>query len=724
MSLFSELKRRNVFRVAIAYLALAWLLTEVVGTLFPVFGIPDWGVRFLVIVFALGFVPALIISWVYELTPEGIKREEDVDREASITHITGRRLDAFTIGLIVVALAFVLLDRLWLSPRLQRPAAPATVALTDSVQTAAPEKVEPQYPPNSIAVLPFVNMSEDATNEYFSDGISEEILNALAQVSELKVAGRTSSFAFKGESDDLRRIGATLNVAHILDGSVRKSGNRVRITAQLIKVDDGYHLWSDSYDRELDDIFAIQDEIASAIIQPLKIQLLAARQPVAAAARTSPEVYELYLLAKQRISERKRLSLETAAELLDKAIELDAEYAPAHAQRGITWVLLSEDAYGAIPRDRARRQARLHLDRALMLQPALAEGLAGLGLYYDFVPGGVALRIEYLEKAVAINPNLTDANLWLYFAYRDAGQWRRALAILEEKIAQDPLNRLFVTNAVWVYIQMGQQEKALELYERANSLGLIVDSDERPAELDFSLGSFANGLPVAEAAVQQSPTSERRRVLSIGLNATHQYQRTVEVGYGYYTALALWDLGQSEEAYALAHEIAESGISATPLFIILNASGRSGELIDYFESQWSDLGDFETGFIFGPGQLTAVINIALGYARVGDRQKFRQTMDRIRTTLDQLHAEGLENYVLSLDSAAYWALAGSEDKALEYLADSIDAGYIGPIPLVREWPALAPVAADPRYQSIEARMLEHLNREREKLGLERLVPST
>jgi hypothetical protein len=160
MSLYHELKRRNVFRVAIAYLALAWLLTEVSGTLFPAFGIPDWGVRFVVIVFALGFVPTLIISWVYELTPEGIKREADIVRDASITHLTAKRLDVFTIGLIVVALAFILADRLWLSPRLAEQAVPSTTVMTDSVQTAEPETTEPQYPAKSIAVLPFTDMSE------------------------------------------------------------------------------------------------------------------------------------------------------------------------------------------------------------------------------------------------------------------------------------------------------------------------------------------------------------------------------------------------------------------------------------------------------------------------------------------------------------------------------------------------------------------------------------
>jgi hypothetical protein len=194
MSLYHELKRRNVIRVAIAYLALAWVVTEVAGTLFPAFGIPDWGIRFLVIVFALGFVPALIISWAYEITPEGLKREQDVVRDTSITHLTAKRLDVFTIGLIVVAIAFILADRFWLSPRISGQSATSAEVVSDTVQFSESKF---QYPPSSIAVLPFVNMSDDPANEYFSDGISEELLNLLAKIPELRVTARTSSFSFK-----------------------------------------------------------------------------------------------------------------------------------------------------------------------------------------------------------------------------------------------------------------------------------------------------------------------------------------------------------------------------------------------------------------------------------------------------------------------------------------------------------------------------------------------
>jgi TolB-like protein len=735
MSLFSELKRRNVFRVAIAYLALAWLLTEVAGTLFPVFGIPDWGVRFVVVVLALGFLPTLVFSWVYELTPEGLKREREVARKASITHRTARRLDLFTIGLIVVALAFLLADRVWLTPTLEdRSASPPEVG-SDVAYTAGAEKAEPQFPPNSIAVLPFVNMSEDAGNEYFSDGISEEILNALAQVRELKVAGRTSSFAFKGQSDDLRRIGAALSVAHILEGSVRKSGSRLRITAQLIKVDDGYHLWSDSYDRELTDVFAIQDEIANAIVEQLKAQLLGKVESTAqllgkvestvATPRTNPEVYDLYLLAKQRMGERQRLSLESAAELLDKAIELDPEFAPAHARRGITWLLLSEDFYGTIPRIQAQTQARLVLDRALELDPDLDEALAGLGLYYRELPNrdGDTLAIEYLQKALTLNPNLSDASNWLSFAYRDTGEWRRALSVLERMLDRDPLYTLGALNAVVIYNSMGRQAESMALLERIRpyfSDFSLLKSIE--AGVHFSLGQFAQGLPLAEEAVHLLPRPDHRMGLGLALNATHQYERSVVEGHEYYKVLALLSLGRSDEALGLAEGLHSTGVSAIPLLICLNASGRFEDLIAYVEGHWPDLDNLMEGFVRTWFQASAMINIALAYARTGDRQKSDEVMKHVRRILDKMVAEGLDHYQLSLDQAEYHVLVGDNEKALEHLAAAIDAGYIGPSRLAQERPALEPLEGHPSYEAIRARMLEHLGSERDKLGLEPLSP--
>jgi len=296
MSFVEELKRRNVFRVAIAYVIIAWLILQVGDTLAPALHLPESVNTALAFFLILGFPVAIILAWAYELTPEGLKKEKDVDRSNSITHVTGRKLDYFIIAVLVLALGYFAFDKFVLDPSRDAELVQAT---TEAVTEQATESREAETADKSIAVLPFVNMSDDASNEYFSDGISEEILNALAKVKDLKVAGRTSSFAFKTRSEDLRTIGEALRVSHILEGSVRKSGIQVRVTAQLVKADNGYHLWSQTYDRELTDIFAIQDEIAAEILIQLKAQLLDEERQLLASQPTDSEVYDLYLLARQ-----------------------------------------------------------------------------------------------------------------------------------------------------------------------------------------------------------------------------------------------------------------------------------------------------------------------------------------------------------------------------------------------------------------------------------------
>jgi TolB-like protein len=381
MSLFDELKRRNVFRVSIGYIGTAWLLLQVVDLVLDNVNSPDWVVQVFMLALAIGFPLAIFFAWAFEITPEGIKKEKDIDRSQSIVTKTGRKLDFSIMLVMAVALGWFAWDKFATPPETSEM--PTAVAQIESAthQETAPE---PAAPGKSIAVLPFANMSDDASNEYFSDGISEEILNALAKVKELKVAGRTSSFAFKGRNEDLRLIGETLGVSHILEGSVRKAGNKVRITAQLIQVEDGFHLWSDTYDRELTDIFAIQDEIAAAILEQLKTALLGGQS--IATTRADTQAYDLYLLARQRIYTRNRLQLESALELLNQALEIDPGFAPAWAQKGITILLLSDRNYGTIPFVESQSRGRLALEKAIAIDPHLAEGWAGLGLYQQNQP--------------------------------------------------------------------------------------------------------------------------------------------------------------------------------------------------------------------------------------------------------------------------------------------------------------------------------------------------
>ncbi len=438
MSFIKELKRRNVFRVAAAYVVVGWLLAEVASLLFGTFEAPAWVMKVFATVIALGFPLALFFAWAYEMTPDGIKREAEIDRAQSITAKTGRKLDYFIIAVLIVALSYFAFDKF--VPVASRDAAPVQTTPEDPSEQAT-ESGQAESLTKSIAVLPFVNMSDDASNEYFSDGISEEILNSLARVNDLKVAGRTSSFSFKGRNEDLRTIGEALGVSHILEGSVRKAGAHVRITAQLIKADDGFHLWSDTYDRELTDIFAIQDEIAAEILIQLKARLLDEEQQVLVSQSTDPEVYDLYLLAKQRLYGRTRLTIESAVELLDQAIAKDPDYAPAYAQRGIATFLLSDRRYGTIPDAEANVQGKRYIDAALEMDSQLAEARAGLGLYHINQPTEHEEAIEALTKALSINPNLIDASNWLQNALGNSGDPRGAPQLLEHMTQRDPLYR-------------------------------------------------------------------------------------------------------------------------------------------------------------------------------------------------------------------------------------------------------------------------------------------
>ena len=271
MTFISELKRRNVIRMAGLYLVGAWLVTQVAGTVLPMFGAPDWIARSVVLLLAIGFVPAMVFAWIFELTPDGLKRDADVADEVSIAPQTGRRIDRAIIAVLAVALLYFGVDKFVLAPR--REAAMVALA-SQPVPAAAPAKPAAAASQElSLAVLPFVNMSTDAENEFFSDGLSEEILNSLARIDGMQVVGRTSSFQFKGKNQDLRDIGKALGVATVLEGSVRRDGERARITAQLVRTSDGIHLWSQTYDRTLDDSLAVQLDIAEKVAGVLQVVL-------------------------------------------------------------------------------------------------------------------------------------------------------------------------------------------------------------------------------------------------------------------------------------------------------------------------------------------------------------------------------------------------------------------------------------------------------------------
>ena len=328
MKLLAELRRRNVIRMAGLYLVGAWLVVQVAETVLPVFDIPDWVLRAIVLLLAIGFVPALVFSWVFELTPEGLKRDHQVAPEESIAAHTGRRMDQLLLAGMALVVVLIVADRVWPEASPPAPAAPIQAVMSTDATTAPAATNE-----KSIAVLAFSDLSPERDQEYFSDGMAEEILNALSKVKDLKVAGRTSSFHFKGRNEDLRTIGETLGVAHILEGSVRKQGDKVRITAQLIQVSNGFHLWSETYDGDMGDVFELQERIARAITDELEVVLQDGQaQRLVQATTENPEAYRLFLHAAAIIGRRDIARFSEAQAQLEEAIRLDPGFARAHAR--------------------------------------------------------------------------------------------------------------------------------------------------------------------------------------------------------------------------------------------------------------------------------------------------------------------------------------------------------------------------------------------------------
>ena len=380
--LIQELKRRNVIRVAIAYAVSAWLLIQVADALFPMLRLPEWAATFVAVLLLIGFPIALIFAWAFELTPEGIKLEKHVVRDDSVTHVTGRKLDFVIIAMLAVALGYFGYDKFILNP--DRNAAEIEAAVQNARDETA-SAVEPHDSAKTIAVLPFVNMSDDPGNEYFSDGISEEILNLLTKVPELRVTSRSSAFSFKGQNLDVPTMAAKSNVAHVLEGSVRKSGKQLRITAQLIEVVTDTQLWSESYDRELEDIFAIQDEIANRVVSELKLTLLAKRE--SSTHVTSPEAYALFLQGKYLLNHvGSAEDFKKSDSYLRESLVLDPGYAPAWER--LAYAQITQVTVGYLEFGAGYQLAKEFTNKALELDPGARWCACKPGLYYDDVRPG------------------------------------------------------------------------------------------------------------------------------------------------------------------------------------------------------------------------------------------------------------------------------------------------------------------------------------------------
>ncbi len=415
---FAELKRRNVYKVAVAYGVVAWLLMQVASQIFPFFDIPNWVVRLVVLILIIGFPVALIIAWAFEVTPEGIKRTEAADA-------AGQRSRGVA-WIYVVLIGVTLSVGLFFIGRFT--AGHATPRLSEAA-TAIPEK--------SIAVLPLVNESGDPKDEYFSDGLSEELIAALAQISGLKVIGRSSSFRFKDRKEEPKTIGEKLGVSTLLDGTVRKQGDRVRIVAALVNATDGIQLWTKTFDLELKDIFAVQQEIAKAVAESLRVTLLGSKEKSAPMATNSVKAHNGYLQGHFYSVRRNAEDYRKAIDYFDQAIQFDPDYALAYAERSEVWTVVG-DLTGQ--RSTAFPKARSDAEKAVAIAPSLAEAHAALGWVRAFAEWKFAEGLSELQRAKELSPTNPTANDLLARVIVYTGRMKEAERQARQAVELDPLS--------------------------------------------------------------------------------------------------------------------------------------------------------------------------------------------------------------------------------------------------------------------------------------------
>lgn len=489
MSVLKELKRRNVFKVGVAYVIVAWLVAQVADLALGGFGAAEWVLKTVLFLLVIGFPIALFFAWVFELTPEGIKREIDVRESQSIAYLTGRKLDFLIIGMLSACVLFLIADNYLLSGRTSEGPEASTNSTTDG-QIA-------------IAVLPFVNLSDVPGNEYFSDGLTDELQNQLTRIPKLRVLSRTSTFALSDRGFDIPAIAARLGVSKVVEGSVRRSSDRVRIAAHLIDVESDSPLWSATYDTEIEGIFEVQDEIAQHIVEALKVNLSATEQQALKLDRASSvEAYDYYLRGAYYLGLTTRDGYSVAQEMFGKAIEVDPDYAPAYT--GLVTVHVSTFRTYDSSAEHLARADKLSL-RALELAPGLAQSHVARGLF--LTANNQYEEAEHmLKSAVELNPRLASAYYYYGGLTFIQGNFAQTAELWEKALEFEPDNKKILAVLPQVYRSLGRDDEAFETWGRVAEImqrSLEVNPDDinellRLATAKLVLGEREDSLELTE----------------------------------------------------------------------------------------------------------------------------------------------------------------------------------------------------------------------------------
>ena len=468
--------------MGVAYLIVAWVVLQVVDVTTPILELPIWVPKLVLLILLIGFPVSLLFSWAYELTPDGLKREREVDREKSISQQTGTRLNRLTMVALAAAVAFLLADKFFVD---------------------GPAPTQERSKP-SIAVLPFVNMSAEASSQYFSDGLADTLLHMLAQINDLHVAARTSSFQFRGQNMDMSKIGEQLQVSSVLEGSVQRVGDQIRVTAQLINADDGYHIWSGTFDRELNDVFAIQDEIANEVVSALQVSLLGReverlnRRPT-----ENVEAYTEYMLGVADIERFSFESLPNAEQHFRKAVSIDPQYALAHARLAQTYIEMFDT--GLLGYEELLEKASPIIKRALNLDPDGVVAVAVQGALLDIV-GDTESAERHFRRAIELAPNEILAPTYLARSLQDQDRLTEAVEVLETTLRLDPLSQRALGRASSINLSLQRYDAARNATRRIREIDPLSPSGYYlEAFVDWEVGDHANAIRLMAEAADVDP---------------------------------------------------------------------------------------------------------------------------------------------------------------------------------------------------------------------------
>jgi TolB-like protein len=641
LSFFKELKRRNVFRVAIAYIVMAWLVMQVTDVVLNNIEAPDWVFQTILLLLGIGFIVAMFFSWAFEMTPEGLKREHEVDRAQSITPQTGKKLNNLIFAVMGLALVYFAFDKFVLTS--SRDAA-LVEATTQAMTDQATVEDDSEGTDTSIAVLPFVNMSSDPEQEYFSDGISEEILNVLAQLPNLHVTSRSSAFQFKGDDIDIPSVAAQLGVEHVLEGSVRKSGNQVRITAQLIEAGQDRHLWSETYDRQLNDVFAVQDEISVAIVEALKatlgIEMIA---PRAAQRPVDPRAHNEYLLGVYQMELRGAEPLERAIAHFKKALEFDPDYVPALARLSMTLNLYPQYSAGHT-RQEFIDQAAPYAEHAYTLDPNSWEANLAKGSdhWQRAVVNGTTRMpaIEFFQRAVELNPSYGTSYAWLASAKQEEGDLDGALRIREAAIEIAPLDRILLDNLTGAYIRRNRYEDARKIIQRMMTVAPAM-AYSRSAHLATSEGRWADN---AIALLQR---------LALAPQGSNYWARRIVAD----------DLGLPEEALTIGGLDSYCGL----YFYMDRADDFRSCFKEYLDRVTGVEREYSKGLLaFHTGDVeTAVLILDQEWASFQQRDRYTPSPEHIYARWDAGDREGAMELVQHLENVVATRREAGQDTATQ-----------------------------------------------------------